>query len=480
MLGKNTLVIDADNFTRGMSSSAEVADGGFSPDTDAVNLIAVPGVLYAPALPTDKSTNLVGEIIASCEDPTGTFSRIMVSQDSDQDGRVFSLSTSNALALIGSEDASGMNYIQGITDMIAYKGEVYITTSDEIVRVSDIAGTPTLDTTFTSGSFGFNTAPHPALVYEDNAYYGDGNQLWKQTAAGTPPTVVLTLTTGSVIVALGIDPGSGKMLLSYMGQFNVSGTVATQARVGFYDGFSNKLSRTVLVDEMITAFPTAEGVQYAAYGQNLGYWNGSGVSFLRNFPNIAYDNTELLYKHHFASIGSTLYFLDNLQIIAHGHITQSGPKVFYPAFKNNVNANNLTHICNIGSGNLGMSFSSAKFYTWNTQSVASTNTMAWVTNQYRFPRPIIIRGIFAEWYDSIAAGVTPGTLTYVNRSVIGSSGSFLSMGSLANGAASAVRETTSEVIGMANPKGRTFKFRYATDTTNLGLARLIVYYDIAE
>src|SRR3990167_8914939 len=444
MIGKDYISISASDFIRGMSSSAEIADGGFSPDTDGVNLINTPGILYAPALPASVS-GLTGQVIASAEDPTGTFNRIMVTADADDDGRIFSLSGANVIAAIGSEDTT-LNYIQGRTDMIAYKDEIYITASDDIIRISDIAGTPTVDVSFMSGTFGDNLAPHPAIVFEDNAYYGDGNQLWQQTAAGTPPTVILTLPVGSVIVTLGIDPGSGRMLLSYVGQLNASGTRSTQARVGFYDGQSNKLDRAVIVEEMITAFPTSEGTLYAAYGQNLGYWNGSGVKFLRRFPNIGFDNTELLYKHHFASIGNTLYFLDNLKIIAHGEIVRGAGKVFYPAFTNVVNSNNLTHIFHIGSGVIGMSFATSLFYTWDTISIASTNTMTFYTNFFRFPRPIEIRSVFFEFATAVTSGVTPGAITLLNRAYHGSTGSYNSFTSIASSTGGATRETVVPVV----------------------------------
>lgn len=475
MIGKHQFELSAENMARlGMSSSAEATDGGFSPETDGVNLIAVPGAVYAPALPTDKSTNLVGQIIASCEDPAGSAQRLFVSQDAELDGRFFSCDNSGTLTARGSEDTTAStDYIQGRTDIIPYKGEVYVTNSLYIVQWQQPA---TFNLTFKQ--FNDSSAPHPALVYEDNAYFADGNEMWRMTSAGGAPAIVLTLPSSQVITALGIDPGSGRMLIATVDQYNVGGTIPSQARVGFYDGFSNKLSRTVIVEEMITAFPSAEGVQYAAYGQNLGYWNGSGVSFLRRFADIAYDQSELLYKHHFTAIGSTLYFIVDRQIIAHGHVI--GAKVFYPAFKNLVNSNNLTHICNIGSGLLGMSFSAAKFYTWSTTSVASTNTMALVWNILRAQRPIQLRGVFIEWNDLVTTGTTPVNLTCQNRSVIGSAETYASMGTFTNSSGSSIKETYNEIIGMANPKGRTFKIRSTTDINNFGIVRIIVYYDVAE
>jgi len=478
MLGANQLVIDASDFTRGMSSSNELPDGGFSPDTDAVNLLSVPGVIYAPALPVDKSTNATGHIIASCEDPSGTYQRLLVStQLATDDGQLYSADTDGDLTVRGSEDTTN-NYIQGRCDMVAYKGEAYITTNEEVIRWSSIGSSNTIDTSF----FTFNSslAPHPAQVFEDNVYYGDGNLLRQQTSAGGAPTTILTLPTGSIIVALGIDSGSGKMLISYIGQYNVSGTINTFAKVGFYDGNSLKLSKTVLVEEMVTAFPVSGGTLYCAYGNNLGLWNGAGITFLRKFTGIAYDNTELMYKQHFTNIGNTLYFIDNLQIIAHGAVRQGGNRVFYPVYKNNESANNLFHVYNLGNNLLGFSYSTDQHFTVDISSVASTNTMAFVTNHYRFPRPVVIDSVYIEWVDAVADAATPVTIAYTNRSVIGSSGSFLATAVITNNSGSAIRETFSDVLGMASDQGRVFSFRFSTATNNYGIARVIFYYHVKE
>ena len=494
MIGKQALVIDASDFVRGMSTSGEISDGGFSPDTDSVNPQVVPGAIYAPALRTDKSTNLVGEIIASCIDPINdadAFNRIAVSADSTDDGRVYSVDADGDLALIGAED-TGRNYVQGRTDMIAYKNEVYITTDTHIVRVYDTDANGSLDTLNTTFASFTNSVfvPHPAIVYEDNAYYGDGNLLLRQTAANSAPATILTLPADSIIIALGIDPGSGKMLISYAQGFKgISLTNSQFAKVGFYDGSSNKLSRTVIVEEIITAFPTAGGVQYAGYGNSLGYWNGSGISFLRKFTGITYSNTRLLYKHHFAAIGSTLYFLDGRSVIAHGHVIQGGSRVFWPAFYNQANSNNFTYIASLGQNLLSVSYSSAQHFTVDISSTASTNTMAFVTNWYRFARPIIIRSAFVEFADTVTSGVTPATLSFNNRAYHGGTGSFNVFASLASSTGGATRETVVPIapqIGNqattgAQPHiGRTFRFRIITDTTNTGIARIIIYYDVYE
>jgi len=61
------------------------------------------------------------------------------------------------------------------------------------------------------------------------------------------------------------------MLISIVEQLNLSGTVNSLARVGYYNGFSNKLSKVVFVDEMVLAFYPVGGTVYITYGQKLGF-----------------------------------------------------------------------------------------------------------------------------------------------------------------------------------------------------------------
>lgn len=466
-----------DDMAKGMSTSDDMIDGGFSPLTDAINLIAVSGIAHAPTAPTDKSTGLTGSIIASCEDPTGSYQRVFVSSDVPaQDGRFYS-SSSGTLTQRGSTDSSH-DYVQGRTDMIAFANEVYITNATTIVRWSAIGGANTFNTSF----FGFidGIAPHPALVYESNAFYGDGRYLLRQTAAGVSPEVILTLSAGQKIVALGIDSGSGKMLISVVGQFNLSDTFNSQARVLYYDGFSQKASKVVLVEEMITAFPTSEGAVYAAYGKNLGYWNGAGVSFLRSF-NIDYVNTELMYKQHFTNIGSTLYFIEKNRIIAHGSVRQGGDKVFYPAFRNNISGSiseNLTHITNLGQGVLGLSFPTDKFYTWSTTAVDASNTQILYSNPYlleEYNEGVWLRRVKIYWKNSVPNNADPGSIFFFNEE--GFMQEFYDLKNT-SGAASAVK-----TISFGSGTGvrvQQIQFRPTLDSGNYGIRRIVIYGDPAN
>lgn len=469
-LGKKIFEIDYTNWAKGMSSSDDIPDAGFSPSTDAVNLIAVPGIMYQPTQPTDKSTGMLGDNIASCEDPAGSAYRLYVSSDTDQDGRFYSIDVNGTLTQRGSED-TGANYIQGRTDMIGYKGEVYVTNNNYIVRWQQPA-------TFNLTFFTFNdtVAPHPALVYEDNAFYGDGNRLLRQDSAGGAPATIMTLPSNYIIIALGTDPGSGKILISTVGQYNTNGVVNSQPRVLYYNGFGDKAQKEVPVDEMITAFPYTEGQVYAAYGKNLGLWNGAGVTFLRTF-NIAYDNTELMYKHHFTSIASTLYFIEKTKIIAHGPVRQGGEKVFYPAYKNNVNSNNFTNVVNIGQGVLSLSFGTEKFYTWSTTSVATSNTQLFLSNVVDFDNEYWLRWVRIIYKNTVSNNVDPGSIRFLNENGtvqdVAQSGLF----DLRNtsGASSAYKD-----ILNINIRLKQVQTNLLLDTVNPGIRRIIGYGEIAN
>ncbi len=348
-LGRKIIEWNFADQVKGMSTSGDLADAGFSPVSDGMNLTSTPGVMYNPPAPADASAGVTGAMIASCEDPTGSYRRLYVSSNTSTggDGRFFSLSTANVITQRGSTD-TGATYVQGKTDMIAFDGEAYITNAANLVRWSSIGSSNTFNLTFFAFSDAFS--PHPALTFNNFAYYGDGNLLLRQAAAGSAPATILTLPTSWVIVALGIDPGSGSMLISVIGQINLSDTVNSGARIGFYDGFSTQVSRYVQVDDMVTAFAPTEGSLYCSYGQNLGLWNGSGITFLRRME-IQFDYTQLMYKQHFTSIGSTLLYIERAKVIAYGPIRQKGESVFYPVLTNTINGSDidLTHIASIGA-----------------------------------------------------------------------------------------------------------------------------------
>ncbi len=478
-LGKKLFDWNFKDMALGMSTSNTIPDGGFSPRTDQVNLINTPGVAYQIAAPVDKSTNLTGQFIASSEDPTGNYARLFVAKGVGNDnGYFYSMDSSNNLTQRGSTDSSHA-YIFGRTDMIAYDSEAYITSTTHVVRWSSIGAANTFNTTFYAFT-GPIWAPHPAITFEGLAFYGDGPNLVRQEGAGNAPTIILTFNTGLIIVALGIDPGSGRMLISTINQPNYSDSVNSGARVFFYNGFSGQTDRAVPVDDMITAFISTQGALYCAYGQSLGQWNGSGVTFLRHM-DVTFFGGDLMYKFHFASIGSTLYVVERTRIIAYGPIQQKGQPVFYPALLNQPSgvATSIVSIHYLGQNQIGYSYNDSKFFVWDSYSVATNGTSTIYTNTYEFDNEYWIRRVRVIFGNQVSNNVDPGSLRFYNEDGVvtafdAGQGGLLNLQNL-SGAAVAYKD-----FYFNNVKLHQIQANFLLDSTNSGIRRLSVYGEIAD
>lgn len=472
-LGKKLFEISDKEIIAGMSSSDDLADGGFSPLTDAINLLAEPGVIYQPAQPTDKSTNVVGNIIASCPDPQfGGSQRVFI----DDAGHYY---TSNSVGnmTLAQTDSSGNTYGAAFTHASAFGGSIFATSEQNAIRYSTSG--PIFTTNY--ATFTNQNVMHPNIVYIDFLYYGDKNLLLRQASDSTSPATILTLTPEQNIIALGIDPGSGLLLISTTTQLNASDTVPTVNKVHYYDGSSAQPQKTIIVDDMVTAFYPVGGNIYVTYANNLGYWSGAGIQFLRKLNNIPYSNfgpTTLPYRQHLTNIESTLYVIDGNQILAHGPVRQNGNKVFYYAFKNQTSGNNiLYHICNFGSGLLAMSFLTNKFYTWDTMNTASSNTQMFESNSVDFDDEMWIRRCRIVWRNQVTNNASPGSIRFKDQDGIVSNfgnGGLVVMRNV-SGAPSAFFDVLNIDI-----KVKQVQIEMLLDTLNPGIRRIILYGDPAN
>jgi len=483
MIGKNSLIIDMQEIaTRGMSSSDNISDGAFSPETDAVNLIANPGVLYAPALPVDKSTNLTGSAIAWCPTSTSSINGFILAGD----GKIMSIDSNQDLT---ASTALAGTFTTGSADIIAFNGKIFATSSTDVAR---------MDTNLTNGNatwwsatatgagapFGILTAGvrHPLVVFQDLLWVGDDDDLHKITSSAAGSKNFLSLGNAS-ITALGVDPSSGLMLIGATQGTSYGGTISSGNSIFTYNGTSASYNREYKVDGQVTAFRDVGGVVYVAYGQNLGYWNGAGVTFLRKLKNVTLVGAQLPYKHHLTNILNTLYVIDGKQILAYGEVLP-GQKRFYYCQSNNINTNKYTLIAPVGDNKLGLGFDTAKFYTVSVTSIASTGTMVFFTNKYNFPRPVYLRSVYLEYSDALPNNDNNRNLYYKNQDQQAEFQTLIKEGQTSS---TALKNETGEsvyfqenIISFVDNKVRSVQFRYNTTGTNIGLRRIIVYYDVAE
>jgi hypothetical protein len=481
MIGKNTIVLDYNDFIRGLSTSDNLPDGGFSPSTDNVNLTYAPGVIYAPTTQTDKSTNLTGNIIAAAFDPDYLGEdAVFIDEDS-------SFYTWNGTTLTKQATASSDKLQESVSDFVAWydsSGGVNFYATTKAGANGDIIkwnGGATLTETWWSGAGTLNqaalsafTAWRPLCVYETNLYVGDANKLHRIDPALTVSNSILSLSATEVISALGVDKGSGYLLIATTAGVDSSLTRNGTSKLYLYDGFSNKPARVIPANGTITAIKNLDDATYIFYGNNIGVFTGNGIRFLRRLNFALGDNTKAIYPHRATVIENTLYFAENNVVIAYGEVRGNTPKVFYPALKNLSSSNVYKCIHNIGSKKLGVSCATNKFYTFDTTSVASTNTADVYFNRINFPRPIYVREVYVEYNESIADAFAPGTFY-----IMGDNGSTNSI-SLTNNTGSTFYSKHYTKLSFNGVKFNSIQPRLALSVSSKGIKRIVISYDVAE
>ncbi len=477
MIGKYVKIIGPDDFILGMTSSPATQDGGYSNEIDNVNITAVPGVLYAPALYVNKSLASSGNIIASCACvPTLTHNRMFVTDT----GKYLSWNGTTLVAE-ATDNTGGVVYQSGTTDMVPYLNNIYTTTagSSDDANVTQWNGASTLDKVWwvtTSGQTPLRSGVrHPMLVYSDNKLYiADLNKLYSYdgTTNTTVITQALTLPVNWIITALGIDPGSGKMLVGVSLSKNYSSQKSTYSFIGSWNAFDPvSFQKQIPVDDQINAFYNVGGTVYVSYGQTLGYFTGTGIAFVRKLKNVTFAGQALAYKHHFTNLGQRLYVIDGTEILAYGDVIL-GKKAFSYAFLNPLTSDKFDVVCNIGSNLLGLAYTGGVFLTLDTSSTASITPMTFYSKRYYFDRPMFIRQIITEFDNSLGVSSIFGSLYVINENQTATK-----INDMQNTGANVAYKFISKDASL---KVSTCQIKIMNTNFNLGIRRILVYYDVAE
>lgn len=413
--GRNVITIGYDDFINGVASSNEALDGAFSADSIGLNPIIERGLMYGTETGTNDSTTVVGHTIATADDANASGNdKYYLSVDNSSaigtgDGKFY---TNNGGTITLRYTDSTKSYQLGTSDMVQYKLSTYATSTNDIIKLdgTDLTSAQDPDWWSTVGSPS-NTAletdtRHPLLVFEDTLYIGDHNMIhtWDGT---TGVDAVLDLADENYIVALGIDSVSGNMLISTTNSQNYSGTQGSQSKVWVWDGFSNKALRVYEVDEMITSFQNTGGITYVFTPTSVGYWNGTGISFLRPL-NISPAGDTLVYKHKAFAAENMLFYVEGEIVMALIPVIPGKP-AFYPIYNASDDIDTI--------GYLGDSHIMASIYD-STSTVRDVNLMTsgfmgtLKSRKYIFDRQIILRSVKIETGTDINATNSPYTVSF--------------------------------------------------------------------
>lgn len=388
MIGKNQLQLSSTEIISGMASSDYADDGSLGTSSTGLNPFIQPGVMYALASPTDISTNVVGNIIASCEDSNAVTPQNRYLIDDSTNASNYYYDNGTAITKVKTGTSTGTTYVQGKSDFISYNGLFYASAPTVLNRWDGSTTLTEAFYTFTDGN-----SHHPMLVFEGLLFIGDGNILVTIGTGGTVSSAALSLNPKEKIVALGIDPQTGLMMISVQTVYDTSDTIPSLKAVYLWNGSTPKPSRKILVDDLITAFYNVEGIVYIGSGQTIGQWNGNGVTFLRKLKNLLFSNgnTDLPYKHKFSNTRQILHIVDGNQILSYGSVI-SGKKGFFYTAVNPSNSNHLTVVYPRGQERIAIGFSTGKLYSFDFSSAAAGSMSLYFNNLY-FPRPITVHRI---------------------------------------------------------------------------------------
>ena len=408
--GKNTIIINAENFIKGMSISKFLKTGGFSPETGAVNLLGEKGVLHPMGAFTDASTNLTDQIIASCEDPSYLGSNRLFLDDSG------SFYTFDGTTLTKQATTSADLFTKGTTDFIPFGAFYYATTKaglgGDIVRWNKSA--TLVENWWTSASYlnqpilSTLTAYRPLLVWEKHLWVGDKNKLHRIADDLTVSNGQLTLTATETITALGIDKITGRMLVATNVGANYSAIKEGSTSILIYDGASPLPLKVVPIKGIVLSFKNLGNTTFVFFKDKVGIWTGEGVKFVRKL-GVNFDGTQLPYKHNVAAIDNTLYVIEKTKVLAIGEI-MPGTITTYYAIENTINSAYFTSIAPIGNQKLAVSFATAKLYTYNTTDVSAYGLPSnnFYSNWYSFEKDIYVRTIKVQYSSNLSLATNYG------------------------------------------------------------------------
>lgn len=476
-----------------MSSSNFSQDGGLgvsslgnSESVTVINPTITPGLIYAPSRPVDETplSDYSGyRLFSSCEDPDALVNNqyfVGAPVTPAADGRYYKWDGSTlTYAQQDTTNTYGFDSLVGTGNMVTFDDYIYCSLQTQIVRLPDDMGSITTNWWTGLGRTLDTGCRHPMIVYEDGLYIANADELcyWDGTTSVQQKFVLSD--TNYQITALGIDPGSGYMLVAYSTAPNASHTNNQRAYVGYYDGYSNKFRKVVPVEEQIESFYTVGSTLYVFYGQNLGFWSGSGLVFLRRL-NIGFSQDELIYPCKVTNIGDTLYIAEQSAILAYGDII-SGKRAFYYIYSQGTGATSTQYdvIANVGNQKLAFSYrqsSVSNFYVQDTSATGASDGGELYTLVYHFDRPITLNQVVIDYSTfMISSNTNITTVTaYTDNATtfgtnIGSTNGFSNAGTFTFGELPYPSiETCRLQLGISHGS--------ASSSANLGIERIRIFY----
>lgn len=484
MIGKSQIQITATQMAGGLATSDYLGDGGIGVLSSNINPVNLPGTITATATSVlgNPATFTCINLIATAEDPETPTSGGRIAVDANGNWYRYAFNTNSHLAT-----GTPGQYTQPQTDMISFNGLSFASVITNIARLVPGSGSLTeayWTTTLSQSAMNANY-PHPMLVYQQRAWVADGNNLNNWYYPGGTPTAftgVLVLRVGETITALGVDPGTGLMMIGVSSETDGTAQLSASNFILLYDGYSSTERRRIPVEGHVSCFNNVGGTMFVGIDASIGTWNGNGVTFLRRFSEVGYPPNYALLKHRVSSFQNHLLVAAGANLYGFGDI-QNGKKVWYPLYTANARVDVVAFICNDQAVTfplsplvlVGTTVGSGALLSTLVQPYGSgVGTGTFYTNNINFPRPVFIRHMRV---------FTTGITTTTGIGSVGIIDETQTMHNPVNNKFIVASTATPKYVfdfPFAGQKLSTLQPVITLDTQAFSVTKIVIYYDTAE
>ena len=326
------ITIDKTQFFAGERSEDFIDDGGYSADSRGVNPTIRKGMIHGvDTLDDSIDSTPDGETIASCKDEELLGHDLMTLDDV---GKLYSINGTTKAEIADAGTANG-SWSDGTSDLIPFRGDLFATTTREVVRFSG-SNYASVDhdwwTNTRSHGALENSYRHPMEVVEGVLYIADKDNLHLWDGTNSQENA-MTLPGDCNITAMVKHPNGRYLIVFTAGTANFAGTQNSQIIAYVIDTVSLEFIQEVPLNEQVGAAKVNKGIVYVRYGHEnmkFGFFDGSAVQLIRQLPT---DGNESLagYKHTMQLWKEFLLITTDDHVYAYGEINP-GQNAFWKAY----------------------------------------------------------------------------------------------------------------------------------------------------
>lgn len=293
-----TFVIDATTFYKGERSEEFSFDGGFGFQSNLYNPIYKRGMIYGmDNTPTEIENDLGSTIACSYIDEKLSGDDLVVVTEDE----TLYLFKDEAIRTSTSFSAMTGSISQGTSDVVVFKGDVYITGTTQIVRMSgtDYSTVDAVWWTTTRGKGSLESSyRHHMTIVEGIIYVADKDHIHLIESSTVVQEDAMTLPGQCNITTMVKHPDGRHLIAFTAGTANFSGQQNTNSIAYVIDTVSLQFVQEIPISDQVTAAIVKNGsvyVRYGEYGQMFGSFSDDGITPIRKLTEET--DAGMGYKH---------------------------------------------------------------------------------------------------------------------------------------------------------------------------------------